>query len=185
MKFLGFLFVLLVTWSVYSLTGSPGVKSYFFKELMDKDPKTLNEHEKLVRLHALFLRMPNDGRIADALAVSYLEEGRFQAAVNIYQDALRLNGESAQRLVGYGLALVGYEGGIVTQEAQSVFQKAVDLAPKDFYPYLFLADALYQEGKSAQAVQILQNFLDTMPKDVPGRSRVETMIMKLRSSTPD
>ncbi|WP_329957898.1 tetratricopeptide repeat protein [Bartonella sp. A05] len=181
MKGFGILFVLLVTWGVYNLTGSPGVKSYFFKELMDKDPKTLNKHERLVRLHALFLRMPNDGKIADTLAVGYLEESRFQDAVNIYRDALHLNGESAPRLVGYGLALVGYEGGIVTQEAQSIFQKAVDLAPEDFYPRLFLADAFHQAGNSTQAIQILQNFLDTMPKNITGRSHVEKMIIQLRS----
>ncbi|MGL2349003.1 tetratricopeptide repeat protein [Helicobacter pylori] len=176
------LFVPFVTCGIYSLTGSPGAKSYFFNELMDKDPQTLNRHEKLVRLQTLFFRMPNDGKIADVLAISYFEEGLFQDAVNIYLDALRLNGETAPRLMGYGLALVGYEGGIITQEAQNAFQKAADLAPDDFYPRLFLADALCQAGKPEQAVQLLQNFLDTMSKDVPGRSRIEAMIVQLRNT---
>ncbi len=120
--------------------------------------------------------------MADALAVGYLEEGYFQDAVNIYLDALRLNGETAPRLVGYGLALVGYEGGMITQEAQKAFQKAVDLAPKDFYPRLLIAEALHQAGKSVQAVQFLQNFLDTMPEDFTGRSRIEAMIIQLRNA---
>ncbi|ENN93378.1 tetratricopeptide repeat protein [Bartonella bovis] len=176
------LFVPFVTWGIYSLTGSPGVKSYFFSELMDKDPKTLNRHERLVRLQTLFFRMPNDGKIADALAISYFEEGLFQDSVNIYLDALRLNGETAPRLVGYGLALVGYEGGIITQEAQNAFQKAADLAPDDFYPRLFLANGLCQIGKPEHAVQLLQNFLDTMSKNAPGRSHVEAMITQLRGA---
>ncbi|MGF7156799.1 cytochrome c-type biogenesis protein CcmH [Bartonella heixiaziensis] len=169
-----------MTWSIYALTGNPEVKSYFFSALMDKDPKTLSKREQLVRLQVLFLRAPHDGRLADALAVGYLEEGQFQDAVNIYLDALRLNGETAPRLVGYGLALVGYEGGIITQEAQKAFQKAADLAPNDFYPRLLLAEALRQEGKSAQAVQFLENFLDKMPKDFVGRLRVEVKIIQLR-----
>ncbi|WP_102830144.1 tetratricopeptide repeat protein [Bartonella bovis] len=176
------LFVPFVTWGIYSLTGSPGIKSYFFSELMDKDPKTLNRYEKLVRLQTLFFRMPNNGKIADALAISYFEEGLFQDAVNIYLDALRLNGETAPRLIGYGLALVGYEGGIITQEAQNAFQKAADLAPDDFYPRLFLANGLCQAGKPEQAVQLLQNFLDTMSKNVPGRSHIEAMIVQLRGT---
>ncbi|WP_429136079.1 tetratricopeptide repeat protein [Bartonella heixiaziensis] len=179
-KILSILFVLLMTWSIYALTGNPEVKSYFFSALMDKDPKTLSKREQLVRLQVLFLRAPHDGRLADALAVGYLEEGQFQDAVNIYLDALRLNGETAPRLVGYGLALVGYEGGIITQEAQKAFQKAADLAPNDFYPRLLLAEALRQEGKSAQAVQFLENFLDKMPKDFVGRLRVEVKIIQLR-----
>ncbi|AQX27659.1 MULTISPECIES: tetratricopeptide repeat protein [unclassified Bartonella] len=173
------LFIFFVTCSVYSLTGNPGVKSYFFSELMGRDPKTLNGHERLVRLQALFFRMPHDGKIADALAVGYLEEGRFQEAVNTYLDALQLNGETAPRLVGYGLALVGYEGGMITQEAQDVFQKAVNLAPNDFYPHLLLANAFHQAGQSSQAVQLLQNFLSKRPKDIKGRSRVEEMIIQL------
>ncbi|WP_374112206.1 tetratricopeptide repeat protein [Bartonella harrusi] len=177
---LSVLFVLVMTWSIYGLTGNPEVKSYFFNELMDKDPKKLSKHEQLVRLQVLFFRAPRDGKLADALAIGYLEEGQFQDAVNTYLDALRLNRESAPRLVGYGLALVGYEGGMITQEAQNAFQKAVDLAPKDFYPRLLLAEALHQAGKSMQAVQFLQNFLDTMPENFIGRSRVEAMIIQLR-----
>ncbi|WP_332060317.1 tetratricopeptide repeat protein [Bartonella sp. CB74] len=176
------LFVLLMTWGIYSLTGSPQVKSYFFSELMEKDFKTLSKREQLVRLQVLFLRAPYDGKLADALAVGYLEEGRFQDAVNMYLDALGLNGESAPRLVGYGLALVGYEGGMITREAQNVFQKAMNLAPKDLYPRLLFADALRQAGKSVQAIQFLQNFLDTMPEDFAGRLRVEAMIIQLRNT---
>ncbi|WP_053944487.1 tetratricopeptide repeat protein [Bartonella ancashensis] len=176
-------FYFFVTCGFYYLIGSPKVKSYFFNELMDKEPGLLNEHEKLVRLQTLFFRNPNDGQIADELAVAYLEAGIFQNAINVYWEALRLNGESSPRLVGYGLALVGYEGGVITQEAQSIFQKAADLAPKDFYPRLLLADALRQEGKYAQAVQFLQNFLDEMPQDLSGRSRIEEMITQLQKKS--
>ncbi|WP_375616048.1 MULTISPECIES: tetratricopeptide repeat protein [unclassified Bartonella] len=181
LKDLSVLFVLLITWSIYGLTGNPEVKSYFFSELMDKDPKILSQQEKLVRLQVLFFRSPRDGKLADALAVGYLEERHFQEAVNAYLDALRLNGETAPRLVGYGLALVGYEGGMITQEAQNAFQKAADLAPTDFYPRLLLADAFHQAGKTVQAVQFLQSFLDTMPEDFAGRSRVEKMMIQLRN----
>ncbi|WP_019223717.1 tetratricopeptide repeat protein [Bartonella rattaustraliani] len=180
LKILSIFFVLLITWNIYGLTGNPEVKSYFFNALMDKNPKLLSKSEQLVRLQVLFLRSPNDGKLADALAIGYLEEGYFQNAVNIYLDALRLNGETAPRLVGYGLALVGYEGGMITQEAQNAFQKAADLAPHDFYPRLLLAEAFHQSGKSLQAVQFLQNFLDKMPENFTGRSRIESMIIQLR-----
>lgn len=185
LKTLSVFFVLLVTWSIYGLTGSPEVKSYFFSELMDKDPKILSKQEKLVRLQVLFFRSPHDGKLADALAVRYLEERYFQEAVNTYLDSLRLNGETAPRLVGYGLALVGYEGGVITQEAQNAFQKAADLAPTDFYPRLLLADAFHQAGKTAQAVQFLQSFLDTMPENFAGRLQIEKMIIQLLGSSSE
>ncbi|MET3589395.1 cytochrome c-type biogenesis protein CcmH [Bartonella silvatica] len=183
LKALSILFVPLMTWSIYGVTGSPEVKSYFFSELMDKNPKMLSKREQLVRLQVLFFRSPYDGKLADALAVGYLEEGYFQDAVNVYLDALRLNGETAPRLVGYGLALIGYEEGMITQEAQNAFQKAVDLAPNDFYPRLLLAEAFHQAGETRKAIQFLKNFLDIMPENFTGRSRIETMITQLRDAS--
>lgn len=178
---LGVLFIPLVTFGVYSLAGHPGVKSHPFNELMRADPSVLTAPENLVRTEALFARNPDDGKLADELAAAYLVAGRFQDSVNTYLDALRLNGETAPRLVGYGMALAGYEGGTITQDAQKAFQKASELSPDDFYPRLFIAEALRQAGKAGEAADGLQAFLERSPKQSPWRSRVEAMIQQLRA----
>ncbi|EJF90582.1 c-type cytochrome biogenesis protein CcmI [Bartonella tamiae] len=182
---LGVLFVPILMIGVYSLTGSPETKSYFFNDLMRINPQNLNLEQNLVRMEALFLRDPDNGKLADDLASSYLVAGRYQDSANTYLDALRLNGETAPRLVGYGMALSGFEGGTITQEAQKAFEKAVKLSPQDFYPRLFIAEALRQEGKADEAAKGLQNFLDQAPKDSPWRSRVEAMIIQLQQNAKD
>lgn len=183
---LGILFVPIVTIGVYALTGNPGVESHPFSELMDANPATLSPSETLVRTEALFARNPDNGKLADELSSAYLVAGRFQDAVNTYVEALRLNGDSAPRLVGYGMALAGYNGGTINDDALKSFEKAAKLAPDDFYPRLFIAEASRQAGKPKEAADGLQEFLDRSPKNSPWRPRVEELIEQLReqAATP-
>lgn len=183
---LGILFVPIVTIGVYALTGNPGVESHPFSELMDANPATLSPSETLVRTEALFARNPENGKLADELSSAYLVAGRFQDAVNTYVEALRLNGDSAPRLVGYGMALAGYNGGTINDDALKSFEKAAKLAPDDFYPRLFIAEASRQAGKPKEAADGLQEFLDRSPKNSPWRPRVEELIEQLReqAATP-
>ena len=183
---LGILLVPIVTIGVYALTGNPGVESHPFSELMDANPATLSPSETLVRTEALFARNPDNGKLADELSSAYLVAGRFQDAVNTYVEALRLNGDSAPRLVGYGMALAGYNGGTINDDALKSFEKAAKLAPDDFYPRLFIAEASRQAGKPKEAADGLQAFLDHSPKNSPWRPRVEELIGQLReqAATP-
>lgn len=171
-----------ITIGVYSLLGQPGLESHPFNDLMLKNPQELTPEEKLVRTEALFARNPNDGRLADELATGYLVQGRFQDAVNTYVSALRLNGEAAPRLVGYGMALTGFNGGTINGDAQKSFEKAAKLAPDDFYPRLFIAEALRQAGKTDEAIASLKEYLVHAPKDNVGRPRVEAMIKELQNA---
>lgn len=171
-----------ITIGVYSLLGQPGLESHPFNDLMMKNPQELTPEEKLVRTEALFARNPNDGRLADELATGYLVQGRFQDAVNTYVSALRLNGEAAPRLVGYGMALTGFNGGTINDDAQKSFEKAAKLAPDDFYPRLFIAEALRQAGKTDEAIASLKEYLVHAPKDNVGRPRVEAMIKELQNA---
>lgn len=171
-----------ITIGVYSLLGQPGLESHPFNDLMLKNPQELTPEEKLVRTEALFARNPNDGRLADELATGYLVQGRFQDAVNTYVSALRLNGEAAPRLVGYGMALTGFNGGTINDDAQKSFEKAAKLAPDDFYPRLFIAEALRQAGKTDEAIASLKEYLVHAPKDNVGRPRVEAMIKELQNA---
>ncbi|WP_295968194.1 c-type cytochrome biogenesis protein CcmI [uncultured Bartonella sp.] len=182
---LAVLSVPLITIGVYSLLGNPGLESHPFNDLMMKDPLELTPEEKLVRTEALFARNPDDGKLADELATGYLVAGRFQDAVNTYVSALRLNGDSAPRLVGYGMALVGYNGGTVSEDAEKSFEKAAKLSPDDFYPRLFIAESLRQAGKIDEAISGLKDYLSRQVKDNAGRQRIEMMIKELEQAKID
>ena len=172
----------LITIGCYLFLGSPGLESHPFNDLMMKDPSNLTAEERLVRTEALFARHPDDGKLADELATGYLVEGRFQDAANTYVSALRLNGESAPRLVGYGMALAGYNGGTINEDAKKSFQKAAKLSPDDFYPRLFIAESLRQDGKFDEAIAELKDYLSGPVKDNVARKRVEDTIKELEKA---
>lgn len=178
---LAILFIPIFTCGLYTWLGSPGVPSAPFAMLMRADPNRLTPAQNLVRLEASFMRNPNDGKLADQLATAYLESGRYQNAVNSYADALRLNGENAPRLVGYGIALSQFEGGTITDAAQSAFEKAEKLSPQDVYPRIFVAAAIAQSGDAKKAAAYLKRFLDQAPKDAAWRTRVEQLIANYNS----
>ncbi|AQT44490.1 cytochrome c-type biogenesis protein CcmH [Bartonella apihabitans] len=175
----------LITIGCYLFLGSPGLESHPFNDLMMKDPSNLTAEERLVRTEALFARNPDDGKLADELATGYLVEGRFQDAVNTYVSALRLNGESAPRLVGYGMALAGYNGGTINEDAKESFQKAAKLAPDDFYPRLFIAESLRQDGQFDEAIAELKDYLSGPVKDNVARKRVEETLKELEKAKAD
>src|SRR5262249_37419410 len=68
---------------------------------------------------------PEEGRGWEVIAPVYLRLGRFEDAVKARRNALRLNGETAERDAALGEALVFAANGVVTAEAKAAFQQAV------------------------------------------------------------
>lgn len=175
------LLVPVIAVSTYVLHGSPGLASHPFSLLMEKAPDTLTPAENLARLEVLALRNPSDSTIADQLSLAYLMANRFTEAANRYQDAIRLGGENAKRLTGYGMALVGSEGGMVTKNAQQLFEKAVVLDPDQYFAQVYLATASIQDGKPAAALERLEALYKRLPVQSPVRERLKGQIAELNA----
>ncbi|MGX1309367.1 cytochrome c-type biogenesis protein CcmH [Amorphus suaedae] len=95
---------------------------------------------------------PDDGRGWDVLGPVYLRLGRPADASAAFTNAIRLQGQSAERLAGLGEAIVQANGGVVTDDATAAFQAANDLDPTAANPRFFLALGLSQEGKTEEAI---------------------------------
>lgn len=170
------LLVPIIAVAAYSIDGSPGLPAQPFSNLMKKEQALLTPAENLARLEVLALRAPADGTIADELAFAYLSMNRFTEAANRYQDAIRLNGESAARLTGYAMALTENAGGIVGHEAQQLFKKAEALDPDQYFAQIYLATADMQAGKPNDALKRLQAFYQRLPVDSPTRPLLKKQI---------
>ena len=83
-------------------------------------------------------RNPEDGRGWEVIAPIYLRLGRFDEAVKARRQALRLNGDTAERESALGEALVFAANGMVTAEAKAAFEKAVSLDASDVPARYFL-----------------------------------------------
>jgi len=112
-------------------------------------------------------RNPSDGRGWEVIAPIYLRLGRFDEAVKARRNALRLNGENAERQAALGEALVFAANGIVTADAKAAFEKSVALGGNDVQARYFLGLAAEQDGNRAQAAATWRSLIEAAPADAP------------------
>jgi cytochrome c-type biogenesis protein CcmH len=110
-------------------------------------------------------RNPDDGRGWEVIAPIYVRLGRFEDAVKARRNALRLNGDTAEREAALGEAMVLAANGIVTAEAKAMFEKAVALDADEVQARYFLGLAAEQDGNRAQAAATWRALIEAAPPD--------------------
>ena len=161
----------LVSWGIYAAIGSPDLPSQPLAARLEKNPADSTVDELVARAEAHLAANPADGRGWDVLAPIYVRLGRYGEAVTAYRNAIRLDGASGARESGLGEAIAGAAGGMVTADAQAAFSRALELEPGQPKASFYLATALAQEGKLAEAVAAWQAMLTALPADSPWRER--------------
>src|SRR5271166_6798227 len=137
----------------------------------------------IAQVEAHLERHPDDGRGWEVIAPVYLRLGRFDDAVKARRDALRLNGESAERQAALGEALVLAENGVVTADAKAAFDRALVLDANHVQARYFTGLAAEQDGDPAQATTVWQALLATAPPDAPWREFVQGALARVEGST--
>ena len=113
---------------------------------------------------------PDDGRGWDVIAPIYLKLGRFREAVDAYQRAARLEGETLQRLNGFAVSTVLAADGRVGAEAQRAYEKILHIEPGNIEARYWLALAKEQDGKLDLALVDFNRLLSEAPADAPWRA---------------
>ncbi len=121
----------------------------------------------IAQVEARLDRQPDDGRGWEVIAPIYLRLGRFDDAVKARRNALRLNGDSAEREAALGEALVFAANGVVTAEAKATFEKAVALDATHVQARYFLGLAAEQDGNRALAAATWRTLIETAPPGAP------------------
>lgn len=170
-----------VSWGIYGMIGSPGLPSQPLQERLTRDPSQSTESELIARAEQHLAANPDDGRGWDVLAPVYLRLGRFDDAVIAYRNAIRLLGPTAHRHSGLGEAIVSAAGGLVTDEAQDEFRRALQLEAGNLKARYFLAAGLAQDGQLAEAQAGWKAMLPDLPADSPWRVAVEQAIAQADS----
>jgi cytochrome c-type biogenesis protein CcmH len=121
----------------------------------------------IAQVEAHLAQRPDDGRGWEVIAPIYLRLGRFDDAVKARRNALRLNGDNAERQAALGEALVFGANGVVTAEAKSAFEKAVALDPAHVQARYFLGLAAEQDGDRTRAATTWRALIESAPPDAP------------------
>lgn len=173
----------LLSWSVYTAIGSPTVPSQPLSARLSQKPADSSVDELIARAEAHLVANPSDGRGWDVLAPVYLRIGRANDAVTAYRNAIRILGSTTARHAGLGEAIAGAAGGIVTSDARLAFEAALKLEPTDAKARYFLALALAQEGKIADAAAAWRLLAASLPADSPWRAATDQAIAQAELRT--
>ncbi|MBO6719165.1 MAG: c-type cytochrome biogenesis protein CcmI [Rhizobiaceae bacterium] len=167
---------------LYWSLGSPGLPDQALQARLAANPTENSIDELIARAERHLVENPDDPRGWDVLAPIYLRVGRVEDAVLAYRNAIRLNGPSAERDAGLGDALYRIAGGIVTAEAQAVFERALAEAPDDPKANFFIALGMAQQGDAAAAVERWQAMIADLAGDSPWRGAAEQALARTQES---
>lgn len=165
-----------VSWALYGYLGSPDLPSQPLQARLEADPAKSSIDELVARAEKHLAANPNDGKGWDVLAPVYLRMGRFSDAVDAYRTALRLEGSTAARESGLGEALASAADGVISDEAETAFERALRLEPDYPKARFYLASALAQDGKMQEAVAAWREMIVKLPADSPWRGPVEQAV---------
>lgn len=165
--------------AIYLALGSPGLpgQPHAARVAVPAEKDTIDslvaKVEERLRAH------PEDGQGWDVIAPVYLRQGRFTEAAQGYRHAIRLLGESPERLAGLGEATVFASNGIVTEEARRTFERLSTIEPAQPEPRFWLALAKEQDGDLAGALEGYRKLVADAPPDAGWRRSVEQRIAAL------
>jgi len=112
-------------------------------------------------------RNPDDGAGWDLLAPIYYRSGRMEDSANAFSQAIRLLGPSTERLDGHAETLIALSSGIVTAEARKQLEQSLKLKADNPRAKYYLALALEQDGKRAEARAAFEVIAREAPAGAP------------------
>ena len=176
------LFMPLAAVTAYLELGRPDLPQLPLSARLQADPQATDIGMLITRAERHLAENPNDGRGWDVLGPIYLRTGRFEESAAAFQKAIAILGPSPTRLASLGEALFSAAGGIVTEEAKLAFQTARELDSTDPRPQFFLAVALAQSGKIAEARAAFNAMIQTAPADAPWIPAVQSQLAALEAA---
>jgi cytochrome c-type biogenesis protein CcmH len=168
---------------LYALMGSPGVPARPFAAATESSARA-DVRSLIGQVEAHLVEHPEDGKGFEVLAPIYMRLGRYGDAVRARAEALRLLGETPDRLADLAEARIAMADGVVTHEAGEALDKALSLEPKLAKARFLKAVGLEQDGRREDAAAALRALIAEAPADAPWRAGVEAHLAGL-TQPPD
>lgn len=150
---------------LYLSLGSPDLPSQPLAERLAQPGNDINLLIAKAERH--LMENPDDGAGWDVLAPIYMRQNRIGDAQLAYQNAIRLNGESVDRLNGLGEAILAQNEGIVTDDARDLFRRSAAMNQDNPRADYYLALAFEQAGKKPEALAAFKAIAAKSPPNAP------------------
>ena len=169
--------------SLYLRLGSPELASDNLMAGRGQPSEQQTAIESMVsKVEAHLQKNPKDGRGWEVLAPVYLQLGRYSDSVRAWRSTLLLLGETAERQANLGEALVAEANGVVTDEANNAFVRAVTLDKTTVSARYYLGVAAEQDGKREQAAKIWRDLIAGAPEGAPWVNDVRTALARVEGT---
>jgi cytochrome c-type biogenesis protein CcmH len=150
--------------ALYGALGNPRMPDQPLEARLKAPVDSQDIAAAIARIEAHLAKDPTDGRGYEILAPVYMRMQRYDEAVRAYLNAINLLGETAQRRILYGEALV-YAAGMITPDARASFEAALKLDRTAVVAEFYLALAAEQDGNLAQAHAMMARIVAEAPVD--------------------
>lgn len=164
-----------VALSGYLWRGAPGLPDQPLADRLNS-PGSQSVGAMIAQVETRLRLRPEDGEGWDVIAPVYLRIGRFDDAADAYAKAIRLQGEDAKRLTGYGEALSLSKEGVVSDEAKTAFERAIAIDPKSINARFWLTIAKEQDGRKEEAANDWRKILAESPEQASWRRVVQARL---------
>lgn len=160
----------------YLALGSPMLPQQPHAAETNRSPEARRVAELVSRVEERLREHPQDGAGWDVIAPVYLRQQEYHDAVFAFQQALRLNGESAERLEGLGEAMVLRDNGQVSDKARLAFARALERNPESLKARFWVAIHDEQNGQLEEAAEAYKKIMNASPEGAPWRAMVGTRL---------
>lgn len=157
----------LITFGGYSRLGAFDTPDQPLIARINADPSGQSIQVLLQRAENQLAKNPSDGRGWLVVAPVYMRLNRPGDAANAFRNAIRIMGPTAELQTQLGEALAVSGGGVITEEARLLFEKAATSDPANTKPQFFLAIALNQSGQFEKAAKAWNKVIANSPPGAP------------------
>ncbi len=169
--------------ALYASLGAAGQADYPLsaRANLSLEDKPVEDLVQVAEKH--LAKNPNDSKGWNLLADVYGRLNKPGDRARSLRQVIRIDGETPERLTDLGEALTLVGGNIVPAEARVMFQKAIAQKPEFVKPQIYMALALDQEGKPAEALKIWQRLATLNTKDERWQNLASSQIARLKQKS--
>ncbi len=169
---------------IYLSLGSPNFVPITMNAARDGSVLPAGIEKTVAEVEAYLKSNPANGRGWEVLAPVYLRLGRFDDAVEARRKALEILGPNAARLGDLGEAIVMASNGVVTPEANSLFQRAIATDAEDVMAEYYLGLSAKQEGRRDEAAKRWTALVSKAREGAPWLPLVKNALARIDEKAP-
>jgi len=156
--------------ALYAVLGSPDLPGQPLAARIqggEENPGSNSIAQLIARIEAHLEENPDDGRGWEIVAPVYMKLERYEDAAKARRKAISLLGATSTREVDLGEALTAAANGVISEEAQAAFNRAIALDAENFKAQFYLGLAAEQDGNTAEAARLWRALIAKAPPDAP------------------